>query len=187
MQDQESKQNGDMTDILRIADLPTGNPTSFLWTPDRAQMNNIAKALDLLALRKMRLEGEIRPQGTSDWTLEAKLGATVVQPCVVTLDPVTTRIEEPFTRIYVANWSAPEDSEVELEDGEDSEPVPELLDLAALAHEALALALPLNPRSPQADEIETNFGPEGVAPLSDETVKPFAGLADLKKKLESGE
>lgn len=175
-----------MTESLRIDDLTTKGPTPFEWVPDRARMDEIAAALDLLALRKMRLTGDIRPSGSSDWVLTAKLGATVFQPCVVTLDPVTTRIEEPVSRTYVADWVEPEDSEIELEEGEDSDPLPAILHLSELAQEALALALPLNPRGPEADKVSTSFAPEGVAPLTDETVKPFAGLADLKKKLESG-
>lgn len=176
-----------MTKTLRISDLPTNDVTEFGWTPSRREMDEIAKRLDLLGLRKMRLEGTLSPQGSTDWKLHAKLGATVVQPCVVTLEPVTTRIDAVIRRIYISNWVEPEDSELELEAGEDSDPLPDLIDLAELGAEALSLELPLNPRSPEAAKVGTNFGPDGVEPLTNETSKPFAGLADLKKKLESGD
>ena len=175
-----------MTTTLTIADLPNTGPTPFAWVATRPEMDEIAQALDLVGLRKMRLEGEIRPSGNSDWTLTAGLGATVVQPCVVTLEPVTTRIDEAITRSYLAHWSEPEDAEVELESGEDSEALPDILDLAALAQEALSLTLPVAPRSTGSENFEANFAPDGVDPLTDDSAKPFAGLADLKKKLESG-
>ena len=40
--------------------------------------------------------------------LEADLGATVVQSCVVTLDPVTTRVEETALRRYTPDIEAAE-------------------------------------------------------------------------------
>jgi hypothetical protein len=44
-------------------------------------------------VRKLRFIGTLEPEGAQDWRLTADLGATVVQPCVVTLAPVTTRLE----------------------------------------------------------------------------------------------
>ena len=63
--------------------------------PDAAARGALAEELGLLDLRKLRLSGRITPDGDSGWRLDATLGATVVQPCVVTLQPVTTRIDEP--------------------------------------------------------------------------------------------
>jgi len=45
--------------------------------------------------------------------------------------------------------------------------------------EALALALPLYPRAPDADLGEAVFTTPGQAPMTHEAAKPFAGLADL--------
>lgn len=173
-----------MTKTLRITDLPSTAPTSFAFVPNAEELSEIARALGILSVKKLRLEGEITPQGQDDWHLHAKLGATVSQACVATLEPVTTRIDEALSRTYLANWTEPEEAELELDDGDDSDPLPDLLDLTELAREALALALPLNPRSPSADQIDTVYGPEGTDAMTDEAAKPFAGLADLKKKLE---
>lgn len=176
-----------MSKTLRIDTLNKNAPTAFQVEPDREELDEIARALDVSALRKMRFSGEIRPSGTSDWRLDAKLGATVVQPCVITLEPVTTRIDDPVTRHYSATWEAPEEGEFELDEGDDSDPIPETLDLLALAQEALALALPAYPRLPDAELETRNFAAAGVKPLTDEDAKPFASLADLKKKLENGD
>ncbi len=78
-----------------------------------------------------------------DWRLEAKLGATVVQPCVVTAEPVTTRIDDPVTRRYLAQMPEPQGDEVEMPEDDSAEPLPDVLDLSAVMAEALALALPL--------------------------------------------
>lgn len=176
-----------MADQLRFDGLSKTKPTSFSLEPEAARMKEMASDLGILGLRKLRFEGTIKPVGKADWALNAHLGATVIQSCVVTLEPVTTRIEEPVDRYFSADWQAPEDAEVELaEDDDETDPVPEVLDLLDLAREALSLALPPYPRHPDAEIEQAQFAEGGVEPMSDEAAKPFAGLADLKKKLEGG-
>ena len=78
---------------FRVADLPSRHPTKFDHVPDRTVLQAIIANLGLLGLRKLRLKGEIQPVGKDGWRVRAKLGGTVVQPCVITLEPVKTRIE----------------------------------------------------------------------------------------------
>lgn len=174
--------------ILDIRRFPAGKDHEFTLIPDAGDMAAIRARLDLLALRKLRLQGKITPVGKADWQLSAQLGATVEQPCIVTLAPVMTRIDEPVTRLYLAvPDDASDDEEAEMPDDDSREPMPEMLDLLALAEEALALALPLYPRAEGAELGEAVFAADGVAPMRDQDTKPFAGLAGLKKRLQDGE
>ncbi len=50
--------------------------------------------------------------------------------------------------------------------------------------EALSLAVPAYPRVEGAELGAMIHAEPGVEPLNEETVKPFASLADLKKKME---
>lgn len=169
---------------LRVADLATRKATRFDLRPDAATCARIGDALGLLSLGKLRLTGEIRPQGGRDWLLEATLGATVTQACVVTLAPVTTRIEEAVRRRYLSDMPDPEGEEVEMPEDDSAEPLSDVIDPGAVMTEALTLALPLYPRAEGAELGETRFAEPGAEPLSDEAMKPFAGLADLLKKDE---
>jgi len=155
-------------------------PTAFRHVPGEAEVEALTEALDLLGLRKARLEGTLAPEGRADWRLQAHLGATVVQPCSVSLKPVTTRIEEPVTVLYTADYRPPAEGEAEMPDDETTEPLPETVDLAAILAEALALALPPFPRAGDAELGETAFGPPGAEPLRDADVHPFAALSPLK-------
>ena len=168
----------------RIADLPNRRPTEFLLEPDAAARAALARDLGILDIRKLRFAGTLIPQGSRDWRLDADLGATVVQSCVVTLDPVTTRLDERVERSYLADL--PEDSGAEVEMPEDvsTEPLPAVLDLTEVMTEALALALPAFPRKADAELGEAVFTEPGVAPLTDEDARPFAGLGALKESLE---
>lgn len=158
----------------------------FDLRPDDAALASIRSALDLRGLRKVRLAGELAPEGRTDWRLSAHLGATVVQDCVVTLDPVTTRIEEPVVRRYLADFEHPTGAEVEMTEDETVEPLPAELDLLALLEESLALVLPPYPRAAGAEVANSSVTEPGVDPLTDDEVKPFAGLAGLREKLSGG-
>lgn len=170
--------------ILRIADLPPGGAVDIKLEPEASARTAIATALGIRAVRKLRLQGRLSPMGKADWRLDAVLGATVVQDCVVTLAPVTTRIDEPVERIYLANPpEAPDGDEVEMPEDDRVEALPAELDLGAVMTEALALALPAYPHAEGVAPLRQSFTEPGVAPLRDEDAKPFAGLAGLRNRL----
>ncbi|MEQ3626835.1 MAG: YceD family protein [Celeribacter sp.] len=172
--------------VLRLTALPARRPTEFTLVPDHAQREKLARELELTELSKLRFAGSLRPVGRDDWQLDATLGATVEQPCGVTLAPVRTRIDEPVRRRYSANYTASEEVEAEVPEDDTVEPLPDTVDLMAVMAEALTLSIPAFPRAPGAELGAQVFAPEGAEPLTEEKVKPFAALADLKKKM-SGE
>ena len=177
-----------MTDAqgpFRAADLARRASLPFRIEPDAEARAALARRLGANEIRKLRFEGELRPEGKGDWKLEAKLGATVVQPCVVTLAPVTTRIDETVERRFVARWSEPEPgSETEMPEDETAEPLGAEIDPAAVMEEALALALPDYPRAEGAELGAAVFTEPGAEPLTDEAAHPFAALGKLKKSDE---
>lgn len=171
---------------IRIAELSVNRPTPFELRPKPETVEALREELGLLALRKVSFTGEIVPEGASGWALRGHLGATVVQPCVVTLAPVTTRIEDEVTRSYRPDAqptsNLPEEMEMPADDT--VEPLGDRIEPFTVLAEALALALPLYPRADGAAVEQAGFAAPGTTPLSDEDVKPFAGLKALKDKLE---
>ena len=173
------------THSVRVSDLARGKSRTVEIAPDAEARAAIAADLGLIELHKLRLDGELAPLGKHDWRLDGRLGATVVQPCVVTLAPVVSRIEEHLGRSFVADWQAPTGEEVELPEDVDSEPLGTEIDLYAVMVEALALALPPWPRAEGADLGAAVFTEPGEQPMTDDDAKPFAGLAALRDKLAS--
>ena len=135
---------------FRTAGLSPRKPTRFDYAPDAAGRGALARDLGLVRLKDLRLAGEITPAGRDELVLTARLTAEAEQACVVTLAPVPARIAETIRRRYVAGLTDPEGDEVEMPDDDSVEPMPEVIDLAEIAAEALALALPLYPRAPGA-------------------------------------
>lgn len=172
---------------LRVADLAQNTATSFLVQPSASVMTAMAETLDLSGLRKVRFAGDVRAQGAKDWILTGTLGATVTQPCAVTLAPVTTRIDIPVRRIYVRDYEEVDAPEVEMPEDDEIEPLHKWIDPEAVLIEALSLALPLYPRAQGVALEETVLTEPGVAPLTKQAMKPFAGLAALKDQLKDSE
>jgi len=173
-------------DRIRVATLSQTRPLAFDLVPDAAALQEIAGTLGLLDLRKLRLRGDLQAQGPRDWLLRAELGATVTQPCVITLEPVTTRIDQPVTRRFSPDpdpVEAEAGGEVEMPDDVTFEPLESEIDLHRVMIEALSLALPDWPRRDGAELGSIRVAEDGVAPLTDDEVKPFAGLAALRDKL----
>jgi len=170
---------------MRFGDLSNKRNTSFELQPDADACAAIADHLGILGVKKLRFTGEFTPQGRTDWEMTAQIGATVSQACVVTLDPVNTRIDEHVTRRYIANFEDPDEEEVEMTADENTEPLRPVLDVAAVMIEALSLALPAYPRKQDADLGQTVFADKDVTPMTDDDAKPFAGLGALRDALQN--
>jgi uncharacterized metal-binding protein YceD (DUF177 family) len=172
-----------------VSGLSPAQPTAFEIVPDAAARAEVARRLGLSEVRKLRFTGEITAEGKRDWRLGGTLGATIVQPCVVTLEPVVTRIDAPVTRRFLARWEdVPEaGSETEAPEDDTLEPLGSHIDPWGVMCEALALEAPDFPRAPEAGAPEpVSVTEPGKTAMSDDDVKPFAGLAALKAKLEGG-
>lgn len=163
---------------LRVAHLSPNRPNPFDLQPAEDRLQALAGQLDLTALPALRFTGEVRASGSDEWALDGRLTARVVQPCVITLEPVETDITEDVSLIFSPHVTDPEEEEVEMGD-ETVEPLGQSIMLGEIAIEALTLALPVNPRAPGA---EMPAPAEEVDMTGDEGRKPFAGLADLLKK-----
>lgn len=155
----------------------------FTFAPDTAARAQIAAALNLLELPEFQFKGELAPLGRADVVLRADVTALVVQACSVTLAPVRSKLADHTEVRFQFDYVAPAADEWEIP-ADDSEAMPESIDVAAIGIEALALALPLYPRARGVEFEEAAFAAPGVEPLRSEDLRPFAGLAGLADKLK---
>lgn len=176
-----------MTDRLTlpflVRSLSPKKPTRFDLQAKPAEKPAIAADLGISAVLWFSFKGAFHPVGRRDLRLEAVLEAEVEQPCGITLVPVRSMIRENISRLYLAEWQAPTATEVEIVGDDDAEPLPDMIDVANVAIEALSLALPPYPRAPGAELGAVVHAEPGTAPLTDDAIRPFAGLAALRDKL----
>ncbi len=172
---------------LRVSSLRQSGKTPVRLEPDAEERKALAQELGAVSIRKLRFEGALTPLGRRGWRLQAQLGATVVQYCIVTLDPVTTRIDTEVVREFVPTEMLDEPeagTEIEMPEDDSVEPLGDEIDVQAAMTEALSLALPTYPRKDGVELGAARFAEDGVAPMTDEATRPFAGLAALREKMQ---
>ncbi len=124
--------------------------------------------------------------------LSANFSADVVQSCVVTLEPVSSRIEDSFVLVYDEDAGGAAGAEiVVLLKGQNSpEPLPgNVIDVGEAVAEHLALALDPYPRAPGGKLPALGLAPGGAdaGKEGDDTAgefseSPFKELAKLRRK-----
>jgi uncharacterized metal-binding protein YceD (DUF177 family) len=176
---------------LHTGTLNPARGAEFDLAPNAEELVALAEWLGSTRLRKARFAGRVTAEPGGGWRLVAHLGATVVQPCITTLAPVTTRIDEQVVRRYLPGHVDPADDadpddEIEIPEDVDTEALGPVIDPGAVMAEALALALPLYPRAEGADLEQAVFTEPGKPAMSDDDARPFAALAGLRDKLKPG-
>ncbi len=182
-------QNFENTQKIKVSKLSsnqTYNVSLALTADDIAELR---EELGLQALRKTSFAGELTPSGQVDWALNGKLGATAVQTCGVTLEPVTTRVDLVVERIFLKDMPEFSDAEEEVEMPEDErvEALGQEISLLDVFREALVLELPTYPRAEGAQIAQTDFTEPGSTPMTDADALPFASLAALKDKMQQND
>jgi uncharacterized metal-binding protein YceD (DUF177 family) len=177
-----SPDNAEFPRVLELRQIRDLDGFDFAIAPTEAERPALARLLGAQAVRKLGFAGRLTPLPKGGWQLDAELGATVVQTCVVTLEPVTTRVDQPVRRRLLPEAAARAAELVIAPDEDDEvEPLGERIDLGLVAIEALALALPAYPRKPGA-----SLGPAFAGAGDEDEPKPFAALAALRGKRDDG-
>jgi uncharacterized metal-binding protein YceD (DUF177 family) len=109
--------------------------------------------------------------------VKGRLTATLVQNCVITLEPFETSVAEDFTAYFVRLDTLPKPEEVQIEDDQSPESIDANgnIDLGELTAQHLALAIDPHPRKPGA-----HF--EIPAEVAATPAHPFAVLAEFREK-----
>lgn len=180
-----SKTTAPQNGILVISELSQNKPRRFELRWDADQLAPYLSQMELRALSKLSIKGQIQAEGGKNWTLNATIGASAVQACVVTNDDVKTRLDVDIARRYLSDFEAYEQEFTSEEDLDDeAEEIPTQINLLDLALETVSLNLDDFPRKDGIALEPVLAAPEGVEPLTDDAVKPFAGLAALRDKMK---
>jgi uncharacterized metal-binding protein YceD (DUF177 family) len=165
---------------LRLDQIRDGERLDLI--ADDAERSAVAKRLGLGSLE--RLEAHATLTRTGDIIrAEGRLLASLDQSCVVTGDPVTAHVDEPFTILFVPEPPA-SGLEEEVELGESDCDVVfydgAVIDLGTAIADTLALSLDPYPRSAGAKAALKEAGV-----MTEEQASPFAVLAKLRKNDET--
>ena len=148
-----------------------------------AERAALAARFDLLSLDRLVATVDLQPpdlQGRI--AVSGRFVADVVQRCVVTLDPVSARVEDEFAVQFaeLSDDEAEEDIEVLVEAEDPPEPIVDgAVEIGEVIAQHVALALDPYPRCPAAsiDALEADLPSDAGTP------HPFAALAQLRAKM----
>ncbi len=136
---------------------------------DEAERVALARRFGIPAIEHLRAELRLWPEADGAVRAEGRVDAAVVQSCVVTLEPVSQRVDEPVAlRLLPAGREPRDDPDEEADEVATERGV---ADLGEAVAEQLALALDPYPRAP---------GAALPAEASDPVEHPMAALAKLR-------
>lgn len=147
---------------------------------DEAERAALAERFDLLSLDRFEAEVQLGRLPGGFVRLTAVFCADLVQACVVTLEPIASRVEERFSLLYGATDDARE--VVVDQDSETVEPLAgDTIDIGEAVAQQLSLALNPFPRAPGVGNDER------AASTAEEAESPFAALEKWRNAGKTGE
>lgn len=170
---------GPLARPFSVAHLPA-NGSEVTVEATEEERAALARDLDLPAIKA--LTARLRVTGTPARVhVKGRLSASVVQTCVVTLDPFESELDEEVEVTFRAPSAGAKafDSAEEIEADLDApdELVGDRIDLGAITAEFLALGLDPHPRKPG---VAFDEGAAGGGAGEGEGDSPFAALAGLR-------
>jgi uncharacterized metal-binding protein YceD (DUF177 family) len=195
----QSAEKHQKSEIERMVDLDrmgTGSAALDITASD-GERAALAKRFGFIGLPAFsaRVTVDRRPGGQV--IVEGRLRGTIVQACILTLDPVTQHLDDTFRIVFkrdLAEEQDPESGETVLSAQADApEPLSgNMLDVGEIVAEQLSLAADPYPRRPGAKLEDVLPRPRkgvkggGDAGKPDHRRHPFAGLAVLRDKPRGG-
>lgn len=161
---------------LRLDQIRDGE--RFDLVADDAERQAVAERLGLWQLDRLEAHVTLSRVGPAV-RAEGRIAAALEQSCVVTNEPVTAHVDEPFALLFIPE---PETigPEEEIELGEEDCDVVfyngAAIDLGSAVADTLALSIDPYPRSASAGAALKEAGV-----LTEEQASPFAALAKLKR------
>lgn len=151
----------------------------IVLSPDGPERAQIARWADVSQVPTFHATISVKRLSPSRFSYSADLRAEVVQPCVVTLEPVTQTIEQNFSReLHLTHVARHRPELVELSPGAGEDEAPEEIestryDVVGPVLEEFSLAIDPYPRAP---------GVTFAQPADTKPESPFAVLKELQQK-----
>lgn len=161
---------------LRIDQIRDGQRLDLV--ADDEERAAIAQRLDLEGLDRLEAHATLSRRGERIFA-QGRLAASLSQRCVITGDPVSSHVDEPFTMEFRPEPTAARpDEEIELGSDELDTIFYEggVIDLGAAIADTLGLSVDPFPRSASADAALKEAGV-----MTESEMSPFAALAKLRR------
>ena len=169
---------------VSIDELSTGELHRHL-SASQLELAALAERFGLPGLTALEADARLRAEELGKIRVKVTFTADVLQSCVVTLEPVSARLNEEFEVVFAPETgdAGLDHDEIVIDVTEADPPEPligESIDIGELVAQHLALAIDPYPRKPGVD-----WHPDEATETTDDGghgASPFAVLAGLKKQ-----
>lgn len=165
------------------ADRIAATPSHYKFDAEPAERAALADRFGLVSLDRFHASFSVRRLRKDLIRVKGHISASLVQACVVTLEPIPAEIAEDVELDFSEAEADPaEEMDLDAEAADGPEPLSGgMIDLGEVAAEQLGLAIDPYPRKPGA-EIPTEWTADpAAAPEPVAKVNPFAALGKLTK------
>ena len=183
---------GALTHLVNVTRLPSKG-LNIKLEPDDDGLEKLAAQCGVLSILEFSAQLNVKSWHKDGVRVSGPLRASLIQPCIVTLEPVPEQIDAQIDAVFVPSTSKLAKPKINAETREliveaEGDDVPELfelpnLDVGAVAAEFFALELNPYPKSPVADEQSAQAGVQDDESQHDVKENPFAALAKIRDKL----
>lgn len=177
---------------VNVTRLPSKGLTIKL-EPDDDTRAKLATQCDVLSISEFFAQLNVKSWHKDGVRVSGPLSATLIQSCILTLEPVPESISTQIDAVFVPSSSKLAKPKINAETQEliieaEGDDVPELfelpsLDVGAVAAEFFALELNPYPKAPDADETAASVMVQDDETSDDAKENPFASLAKIRDKL----
>jgi uncharacterized metal-binding protein YceD (DUF177 family) len=166
-------------EVERIA----GTASHFKFDADPAERAALADRFGLISLDRFQASFSLRRLRKDLIRVKGHISATLIQACVVTLEPVPAEIAEELELDFSESLDQPgTEMDLDAEAADGPEPLSGgMIDLGEVAAEQLGLAIDPYPRKPGAEIPAQWAGDPDAAPAPGPKVNPFSELEKLTK------
>lgn len=159
--------------LVRVDPLPPdGIDVSLLAKPD--ELARIAAFNDLVELKSLSAALHLVPRAKGRVAVTGRLNASLIQSCVVTLEPISADIDAPVEAVFAPGQGSAESAKAIDVDEDPPEPIINgMADVGALVSEFLTLSLDPYPRKQGAafTVVEDEAKNSPFAPLAERPAK----------------
>lgn len=188
----QSLQLGALTHPVNVTRLPTKG-LNVKIEPDEEIRAKLAAQCNVLSISEFSAQLNVKSWHKDGVRVSGSLNASLIQSCIITLDPVAEHINAQIDAVFVPTSSKLAKPRINAETREliieaEGDDVPELfelpnLDVGAVVAEFFALELNPYPKSPDADVSNAALDPQDDNAQPDVKENPFAALAKIRDKL----
>ncbi|MDG2474660.1 MAG: hypothetical protein P8M50_05195 [Paracoccaceae bacterium] len=163
--------------VVPLTDLQKTKKFKFNHSCSLEELSDLTEILRVKKLKKFSFKGQFIQSSKMNYTLQASLQATLLQPCVISLSTVKIKIDRTIEQYY----SVEEQKNINKSISIDSESIEiEQLhretNIGDIMIEALSLEIPLYPKKNNADFEEITVTEAGIEPLDLAPNNPFLVL-----------